>query len=322
MIIKSPVSYDVSHWKEIPDFLAIEPKPLFFVTKASEAYPNTGYNHTDEKFIRFASGMMQLDCVRGFYHFFRVALDVKRQAEHFLSVISQIEILSSDVLILDMEEAGCKASQMWLFFETVKDEYPDNLIMLYSRKNLLDPISMTVAERDYFRKIKIWTAGYPYFPDLYSSVHAGYIPDRTKYGDTWLWQYSSHGEVKGIIGDVDLNWISPELKLYLDMALPKKGDIMYIVATGKCINVNNKVWASVGGQVIGAFKLNDNVAIDQEQIVSGIKYIHASSAVLSGWTKAQWFTITTTEPPPPTTDVFPNEIGVTINGVTKTYVVK
>lgn len=318
MNIKQPVSYDVSHWKEINDFLAIEPKPLFFITKASEAYPASGYVSTDEKFYHFFSEMMKLDCIRGAYHFFRVSLDAKRQAEHFINVISEVDILPSDVLILDMEETGCKASQLWQWFEVVKKAYPDNLMMLYSRKNLLDPIVMTDGEKAYFKKIKIWTAGYPYFPDLFSNVPNGYIPDQSKYGPVWLWQYSSHGKVTGIIGDVDLNWINPECQVYLELAKPKKGILMIINASGKCINANNKVWSSIGGQVIGAFRLNDNVTIDQEQTVSGIRYIHVSNGVLSGWTKAQWFTIIVnpneppTEPPPPSVITVP--FTITVNG--------
>src|SRR5688572_24160614 len=148
MITKLPACYDVSHWKEIKDFKLVDPKPLLFITKASEAYPGAGYNHTDDKFIRYASGMMEIGCFRGFYHFNRKRLDSKRQADHFLGTISQIDILPTDILILDIEEGGEQASHLWAWHETVRKAYPDNLRMNYSRKNILDAIPMTTGERE------------------------------------------------------------------------------------------------------------------------------------------------------------------------------
>lgn len=318
MNIKTPPSYDVSHWKIIPDFLAIEPKPLFFVTKASEAYPGTGYNHTDDKFIEYAEGMTKIDCIRGFYHYFRVTLDTERQAEHFINVISEIDILLSDVLVLDMEETGCRASQMWQWFEIVKKAYPDNLVMLYSRKNILDPIAMTPGEKEYFKKIKIWTAGYPYFPDLYSSVPAGYIPDQSKYGPVWLWQYSSHGKVTGILtargelADVDLNWISPEFKLFLDLANPtEKEKIMAQQIWEVVSDTPAKVWDTIGGErTYPDLVKGTRVTTD---FFEG-EYIHFI-VPRAGYSKKIWFRfIQNVEPPPPDPEPEPtNKVPFTLN---------
>ena len=300
MNIKSPACYDVSHWKEISDFTKVDPKPLLFITKASEAYPGSGFNHTDEKFIPFMTGFQSIGCLRGAYHFFRKAFDAKRQADHFLSVISKTDILSTDLLILDVEEGGEKASQLWVWFESVRALYPDNLLVLYSRANILNPIAMTVGEKVYFRKIWTWTAGYPFSPDLYSVCPSGYIPDQSKFGPVGLWQYSAHGAVTGIKGDVDLNWISPVFQAVIGTF--EIGETMAINATGKCISSNNKVWTSIGGQVIGAFKSGDSVTIDQEQTVSGVKYVHVFNSSLRGWSKATWFQYSVVVAPPPDPD--------------------
>lgn len=300
MIIKTPPCYDISHWKDVPDFRLIDPKPLLFITKATEAAPGTAYNHTDDKFVEFFTGAMSIGAARGAYHFNRKSVDGRKQAEHFINVISRQDILSSDLLILDVEEGGEKASQLWMWFEVVRAAYPDNLLMLYSRANVLNAITMTESEKAYFKKIYTWPAGYPYFPDLYTSIPKGYIPDQSKFGPAVLWQYSAHGKVTGIIGDVDLNLITPEFQTILENRRVI-GDVMLINATGKCTNSSNKVWASIGGQMIGAFRLNDSVIINQEQTVSGVKYIHASGFGLSGWSKAQWFSysVSTTPPEPP-----------------------
>lgn len=325
MNIKLPAAYDVSHWKEIPDFKVIAPRPVLMITKATEAYPGTGYNHTDDKFQRFATGMMEIGCTRGFYHFFRKTLDARRQAEHFISVISQTDILSTDILILDVEEGGEKASQLWAWHETVKQAYPNNLRMNYSRANILNVIAMTESEKEYFKRIPTWTAGYPWFPDLYSVCPSGYIPDQGKYGPVWLWQYSEKGQVAGIIGAVGCNWVNPALYTLIGER-QQIGEQMLINATGKCTDANNKVWSSVGGRVIGAFRSGQTVIIDQEQIVSGVKYIHASGGNVSGWSKAQWFEYSvSTEPTPepePEPEPVPDEEYIlhVRNGVTRKFV--
>lgn len=298
MNIKLPTAYDVSHWKEIPDFKAIAPRPALMITKATEAHPGSAYNHTDDKFQRFMAGMMEIGCTRGAYHFFRKALDARKQAEHFLNVISQTDILSTDLLVLDVEEGGEKASQLWVWFETVRKAYPANLLMLYSRANILNPIAMTESEKAYFKRIPIWTAGYPWFPDLYSVCPAGYVPDQSKYGPVWLWQYSEKGQVAGIIGAVDCNWINPALYSVIGER-QQIGEAMLINATGRCTDANNKVWDVIGGRVIGSFRLGQTVIIDQEQTAAGVRYVHASGGNVSGWTKAQWYAITANPTPEP-----------------------
>jgi GH25 family lysozyme M1 (1,4-beta-N-acetylmuramidase) len=222
MNIKQPAAYDVSHWKEIPDFKLVDPRPLLFVTKATEAYPGIGYNHTDDKFIRFFEGMREIGVFRGAYHFFRKSTDATRQAQHFCNTIRP-HVVDSDILILDMEEGGERTSQIWAWFEYVKRSFPNNLLLIYSTAGLLNALPMTAPEKEYFRKIPTWTAGYPWFPDWYPSVPAMYIPDQSKWGPVYLWQYSAHGAVAGIQGDVDLNWMAPAFLSLLDDTVTPPG---------------------------------------------------------------------------------------------------
>ncbi len=296
MIIKSPVCVDVSHWKEIPDFKLVSPKPSLFITKATEAHPGSPYYHTDEKFPRFFEGMMEIGSIRGAYHFHRKSLNPYRQADHFINVISKMDILPTDLLILDAEEGGERAAQLWAWFEQVKKAYPNNKLILYSRKNILDPIYMTEAEKRYFQGIKIWTAGYPFFPDLFSKVPVAYVPDRSKYGETVLWQYSEKGSVQGIQGAVDLNWIEPAFYESLgDNSMAEEA----INFTGTCTDGSNKVWSSIGGTQIGNVKDGSSVRGDRRASVAGILYLHLTSPIV-GWTKKQWFNVVyQTEPVPP-----------------------
>lgn len=214
MQIKSPVVYDTSHWKVVPDFALVSPRPSLVITKATE---HTSY--VDNTFVKYFEDLKQDDIARGAYHFFRKSYNPLRQAEHFVATVAP-HLDEKDILVLDVEEGGETASQMWVWFENVRTAFPQNLLMLYSRANILNRIPMTFAEKEYFKKIPVWTAGYPYFPDLYSTPPVGYIPDQSKYGTVWLWQYTSSGIVTGISGDVDCNWIDPVFYAMIQNPIP------------------------------------------------------------------------------------------------------
>lgn len=206
MNIKQPAGYDISHYEEIVDFSAISPRPALIITKATE-----GISFIDDKFERFFAGMKKAGIFRGAYHFHRKAFPAKTQADHFLNVCQMAGVMDRDILVLDVEEGGETAAQLMEWFERVRTVRPFNPVMIYSRKNLLDPILMTTAQKNYFKQIPVWTAGYPYNPDDYFSPPASYIPDQTRWGPVWMWQYSDKGVVSGIQGQVDLNWLSAEL---------------------------------------------------------------------------------------------------------------
>lgn len=319
MIVKSPACYDGSHyWSSVPDFKLIDPRPAVLIFKATEAYPGAPFsNTTDPKFIDYFSRSMEIGCIRGAYHFFRKNYDATRQANHFLSVMSKVDVLSTDMLILDIEEGGEKASQLWAWFEAVRREYPNNLPLIYSRKNILDAIVMTYSEKEYFKKIATWTAGYPYFPDLYSSVPNSkiysYVPDQSKYGPVYFWQYSEVGIIKGINGSVDLNWINPT---YLPLLGTNSiGEVSMANFSAKC-TTQAKVWSDVGGANLNHdIKVGETVYGDSEKSVSGVVYLHLNSPI-SGWTKKQWFSVTYTPDPDPDPTPIPTEKKIVKSTVT------
>lgn len=214
MIIKSPPVYDTSHWKLIPDFSLINPRPVLMLTKATESV-----SYVDQTFVKYFEGMRNNGIARGCFHFFRKNSNVMSQAAHFIQTVKP-HVTDKDILVLDVEEGGETASQLWSWLYETRRAFPNNQFMIYSRKNVLDAIVMTPAEKDYFKQIPVWTAGYPYFPDLFATPPAGYIPDQSKYGPVWLWQYSSSGVVSGISGDVDLNWINPVFYELIRESLP------------------------------------------------------------------------------------------------------
>jgi lysozyme len=264
MIIKSPPCYDVSHWKEISDFKAVSPKPLLMITKATE-----GVSLVDSKFVRFFQGMKEAGILRGVYHFNRKLYDGAGQARHFVNVV-QGYVTAKDILILDVEEGGEKTSQLWSFFETVRARFPYNLLMLYSRRNILEQLIMTVAEKEYFKRIVTWPAGYPTNPDIYNTVPNFYVPDPTRFGPVWLWQYSAHGAVDGIVGDVDLNLMSSDLVSYLGAAPEPTpaGETMFY-GRNKTTLTNIRPLPNGNPPDLGDIYLNDLVEADRKD-ASGV----------------------------------------------------
>lgn len=220
--------YDISHYEIVPDFSKISPTPVLIITKATE-----GTSYYDPTFVDYMTRMKDTSIRRGAYHFHRKAYSATSQVANFVNACKRALVTPDDILVLDVEEGGETAQQLMDFLVLLRGEYPDNLLMIYSRKNILDPIptlrnrmpmfdchpldaiQTTQAQRDFFKTIPVWTAGYPYLPDLYSSPPASYIPDQTRWGPVWAWQYSDQGIVSGIQGEVDVNWVSPELLQWL-----------------------------------------------------------------------------------------------------------
>ncbi len=206
MNIKTPPCYDTSHWRTVPDFALVSPRPLLVLTKATEAL-----SYTDPTFVKYFADLKQDSIHRGAFHFHRKAFDPTQQAKYFCDTIAP-HLIPKDILAWDVEEGGEQASQLMTSLKYVEARFPNHLLMIYSRKNILDAIVMTQAQKDYFKHIPIWTAGYPLFPDLYSTPPSSYIPDQTKYGPVWLWQYTDKGQVTGVVEvNTDCNWISPVL---------------------------------------------------------------------------------------------------------------
>jgi len=222
MIIKLPAAYDIAgSYESVPDWSALNPKPLLVIHKATE-----GNFYQDAKCKPSLVGMAANGISRGVYHFHRKAINAITQAQYFCNFI-QGAINDSDLIVLDIEESGETAKQIMDWLVYVQSQFPHNRLMVYSRKNILDPITMTTAQKDYLRQIPVWTAGYPANPDNYTTPPAAYVPDQTRWGQVWLWQYSVKGIVSGVIGECDLDWIAPEFAALLGAPPPPIDVISY-----------------------------------------------------------------------------------------------
>jgi len=227
MNIKIPAVYDIAgSYETVADWSALDPFPVLVIHKATE-----GNYYQDSKCKSSLAGMAANGIARGVYHFFRKAISSNTQAQYFCDFIRG-SITKNDLLVLDVEEGGETASQLWGWTVYVQSQFPSNQIMIYSRANVLNLIPMTNSQKDYFKQIPIWTAGYPANPDLYAAPPADYIPDQTRWGVVWLWQYSDKGIVTGVTGAVDVNWISPVLLALIGSPPPVEEDVITYPYTG------------------------------------------------------------------------------------------
>jgi len=145
VIIKPPPVYDTSHWKIVPDFALVNPRPFLVLTKATESL-----SYVDDTFVRYFADLKQDGIHRGAYHFFRKAFDATQQARHFCDTVRP-HLMPKDILVLDVEEGGETAAQLMAFCQYVEAQFPNHLFMIYSRKNILDAVIMTAAQKEYFK---------------------------------------------------------------------------------------------------------------------------------------------------------------------------
>lgn len=200
--VKIPPFYDISHWKEVDDWEGMSPPPLLMGTKATQ-----GTNYRDPTFIEYFQNFKdRLHCRRLAYHFFEKTLNPVQQADWFANYIRPY-ITDDDILCLDFEQGGETAPNLWAFTDHLHFLFPNNLVVFYSRKNLADPIVMNNTEKSFFKSHPFWTAGYPTDYTPYTTTPAGYIPDQTKWGPVWFWQYTDQAPVHGIVNGCDGNLI-------------------------------------------------------------------------------------------------------------------
>lgn len=208
--VKTPAFYDISHWKIVTDWEEIFPHPILMGTKATQ-----GTSYRDPTFIEYFTNIKNIvKCRRLAYHYFEKTMNPVSQADWFISYVGPY-ITDDDILCLDFEQGGETASMLWAWMDRVHTLKPNNLIIIYSRKNLADPIVMNSSEKEFFKSYPFWTAGYPTDPSQYTTTPTMYIPDQAKWGPVWAWQYTDQGPVEGIENGCDCNLVEPDFVQWL-----------------------------------------------------------------------------------------------------------
>ncbi len=104
--IKHPPVVDISHWIDVPDFGALEPKPWLIITKATQ-----GTWLLDAKYGEYAEEIPAAGIRLGAYHFMEPG-DQIAQADWFCEILLQVGLRGDEVLACDMEVPGVNLAQI------------------------------------------------------------------------------------------------------------------------------------------------------------------------------------------------------------------
>ncbi|MEM9022809.1 MAG: glycoside hydrolase family 25 protein [Bacteroidota bacterium] len=187
-----PLGIDVSHYQGQPNWNELRGDGIAFAF----AKATGGLTDTDPEFSTNWSNMKAAGIIRGAYHFYYAADDPEKQADHFLSAITQLQ--PGDLPpVLDLEEGGVSgtvdkaayASGVFTWLQKVEKAVGLKPIIYtdpnFSSEYLTDPK---------FGNYPLWLAEYgpePHVPTAWAAT-----------GWT-IWQYTATGSYNGVNGDVD-----------------------------------------------------------------------------------------------------------------------
>ena len=191
---------DLSHWKKVTDWQAVASATAGVYMKASE-----GVSFQDEKYIPYRNACLEQGLLFGAYHFFSPEMDGEKQARQFLKVLSQAP-LPELLPVLDCEqhpEPGDLAFTNLQRFLRVLFEETGLRAMIYTSGSWWDTF-MPDAASAIAEQHPLWVAHYTTFNS----------PRLPRHWKKWtMWQYTDKGNVRGIDGGVDLNWLDGPISL-------------------------------------------------------------------------------------------------------------
>lgn len=171
------------------------------------AYVKTteGTEFVDDRFSVNWMGMKDAGIIRGAYHFFRPSAPVEAQVKSFLTTIGTLGINDLPP-VLDLEEANTSADKDEWEALPVEQRMPLALEWLRGVEQALGRKPM-IYTRSGFVKRCFGSAGalsdYPLWIAHYTDASKPAVP--VGWTDWTIWQYSSHGQVKGINSEVDMD---------------------------------------------------------------------------------------------------------------------
>lgn len=188
---------DVSHHNGVINWTAVKRAniPYAFI-KATE-----GASFTDNMFITNWNTARSQNIHVGGYHFYRPDVAYQLQVQNFVSTLGSVNIDTTfNALAIDVEQIG----------QSSKAKYSDDLfsfiVTLQSRINYIQIFIYTYKTfwnanvdwtRHDFTRYKLWVASY--------GVSTPSLPGNFTQWN--VWQYTSTGQVPGIQGSVDKNYM-------------------------------------------------------------------------------------------------------------------
>lgn len=279
-LIKRPPVIDVSHWIEIPDFNALDPKPWLIITKATE---DTYF--LDATYAEYADSIRDAGIHLGAYHFMRPGDEIA-QADWFCEIILQVGLRGNEVLACDMEVDGISLAEIKNFLDRVELRTGIRPI-IYSSQLRLENLYPNKICPEWLKSETLWIAEYPPSPDLTNEIPLWIVPRSLTTSHIGLWQYTDDGIMKGIPGNnIDLNLINPTYVAAIGLTPPSEptnGDNP-MPLKGRIKTLTNVRTSMPGGTYkdIGDLQPNDLIEADRKQDVNGVFWYHLTNATRNG----------------------------------------
>ncbi|MHB1419830.1 MAG: glycoside hydrolase family 25 protein [Bacillota bacterium] len=215
---------DVSHWQGDIDWHGIKSDGIRFAyLKATE-----GKTTIDSKFVSNAAGARSVGIPTGAYHFARPDLNItlenaKEEAQSFINAMQKGfgagnfgDISPSlDLEVPARKDQGTISTDHLLAWADAYKNYfkkqTGKTLMLYTGEYFIKMHGNFhfPAPGNPLADMPLWIALYPKSSNNQTS------PANVGSWSKWtIWQYTNLGKVKGITGNVDLNWALPELLIH------------------------------------------------------------------------------------------------------------
>ncbi|HWQ45262.1 MAG TPA: glycoside hydrolase family 25 protein [Longilinea sp.] len=207
---------DISHWQNQIDWTLAAQHISFVFIKSSEA------STVDPSFQTHWQNACKTGLLHGAYHFYRPILTGKYQATVMAGLLAgQLGDLPN---VLDLEDKGyaggkAVANSARSFCETLAG-LTNHPVMIYTSASFLFQLRMEGADLRWMAVYPLWQAGYPWerrkdFVQNFPNYQSQALDPKTRFpfepypytAQAAIWQWSGHGRVPGIAGDVDVNVI-------------------------------------------------------------------------------------------------------------------
>lgn len=179
-----PMVLDISHHNTIPNDFELAKKFGIrgIIHKATE-----GTRFKDSKYKARRALAKEAGLLFGAYHFFR-PLSVADQVDFF---VDACEPDAEMLVALDHEDAACDVRSVKRFL-TLLEEKTGRRPVLYSGHVIKEQLTNVIDKS--LGAYRLWHAQYGKSFTVNSS-----------WAQPWLWQFTEHGDVPGVEGEVDVN---------------------------------------------------------------------------------------------------------------------
>ena len=260
-----------------------------------------GNSTVDSQFGQYIQSLNKLNIPYGIYHYntATTTTEAKEQAQFMLQTIKSYNAKPTFPLFVDIEENGNKKTSS-LIAKSYCDEFVKNNYQagIYANTNYWTNYLVDDSLDIYYK----WVANYGTAENNKNGTANPNFVNNYNIQDYILWQYSSHGSINGISGNVDTNLM---FEWYLKMGWYTINNNWYYYNSNGYLtngwqNINNKWYYmnETGVMLTNWQKINNNWYYLNNDMKTGWQkidnkwyYLADNGAMLSGWQKInnKWY---------------------------------